>query len=206
MTEPQIARRAFALLLAGLFAACGGDAPEAGGETEQPPAEGAVLESADFVGIEEANVTFNLHWVPGPVNRDASRLAPPVNEIQQVTTIEGEDFDRVIFHLGEGDVPGYSISWNEEPVTDCVSSQPVTLVGDHKLRVQLTSVTAVPDALRPQDPRYDNLRSLAVSCRREEGMLEWHFGANQHAQLRVIEMRSPRRLVVDVKHEAAPGH
>ena len=164
-----------------------------------------VLDSADFAGIEAANVTFNLHWVPGPVNRDPERLAPPVNEVQEVTTVEAEEYDRVIFHLGEGGIPGYSIEWTEEPAVDCNSQQPVQIAGERRLVLRLTAASVLPSALGPQDPRYENLQALASTCVREGGALEWQFGVREQAQVRVIEMRQPRRLVVDVRHDPPSG-
>ena len=196
------APRALALLLVGLIAACGGgdSAEQAEEPGAPPPEEGLVLDSADFAGIEEANVSFNLHWVQGPVNRDAERLAPPVNEIQDVTTLEGATFDRVIFHLGEGGIPGYQITWTDSATVDCGTKAPVNVAGERKLQVRLTAVSAVQTAVRPLDPRYENLQALAPTCV-VEGSIEYTFGASEQAQIRVIEMRAPRRLVVDVRHD-----
>jgi hypothetical protein len=201
------APRLAALLLVGLLHACGGDdAPEQTEEVAPPPAqdEGMVLASDDFAGIEEANVTFNLHWVQGPVNRDPERQSPPVNEIQEVTTLAGSTFDRVIFRLGEGSIPGYAITWTDSPTVNCTTNQPVEVAGARKLTVRLLAVTAVPAAVRAQDPRHENLQAVAHTCTQDTGVVEYTFGVNEQAQVRVIEMRDPRRLVVDVRHDP-PG-
>jgi hypothetical protein len=184
------------------MAACGGDdsAEQADDLGAPPPDEGLVLDSADFAGIEAANVSFNLHWVQGPVNRDAERLAPPVNEIQDVTTLEGATFDRVIFHMGEGGIPGYQITWTDSATVDCETKEPVSLVGEKKLHLRLTAVNVVPTAIRPLDPRYENLQGVAPTCVLN-GAIEYTFGVREQAQIRVIEMRAPRRLVVDVRHD-----
>jgi hypothetical protein len=58
--------------------------------------------------------------------------------------------------------------------------------------------------LGPQDPRYENLQAFASTCVREGGLLEWQFGVRQQAQVRVIEMRAPRRLILDIRH-GPPG-
>jgi hypothetical protein len=205
MMHPQKSFGPLAIAFACLLGACGGDASEEADQAEVPQEEGLVLDSTDFVGIEAENVSFNLHWVQGPVNREPSRLAPPVNEIQEITTVEGAEFDRVIFHLAnpEAEVPGYALAWSDTTVVNCQTNEPVSIVGDQKLRVRITAASIQPPALRPQDPRYENLQALASTCPRE-GVLEWHFGVREQAQIRVIEMRAPRRLVVDVRHDP-PG-
>jgi hypothetical protein len=200
------ASRLAVLTTALLFGACGGDeAPATGEQPDAPQNEGLVLDSADFAGIEAANVTFNLHWTQGAVNRDPERLAPPVNEVQEVTTLEGEDYDRVIFHLGEGSIPGYSLTWVEEPAVHCESGEAIQIAGERRLLLRLTAATALPSALGPQDPRYENLQAFASTCVREGGALEWQLGVREQAQVRVIEVRNPRRLVVDVRHDPPSG-
>ena len=197
------APRLLSLFVVGMVAACGGgdDAAEQAEEPgAPPPEEGLVLDSTDFAGIEEANVSFNLHWVPGPVNRDAERLAPPVNELQDITTLEGGTFDRVIFHLGEGGIPGYQIAWTDSATVNCETKEPVNVAGEEKLQVRLTSLSSVPTAIKTLDPRYTNLQALAPSCL-IEGSIEYTFGAREQTQVRVIELRAPRRLVVDVRHD-----
>jgi hypothetical protein len=198
--------RLLPLLLAGLIAACGGgeDTAEQADMEAPPPDEGLVLDSADFAGLEAENVAFNLHWVSGPVNRDAARLAPPVNEIQDVTTLEGATFDRVIFQLGEGGIPGYQIMWTDSATVDCATKAPVNVVGEKKLHLRLTAVTAVPNAVKALDPRYENLQALAPTCVQEGGVIEYTLGTHEQTQVRGIERRAPRRLVFDVRHDP-PG-
>lgn len=191
-----------AVLLALSLASCGGgDEPStAGGAADAPPeVEGRELAGDDFVGIEEQNVAFNLHWSDGPVTREPTRLAPPVNEIQEVTTVEGDGFDRVIFRLGEGQIPGYELAWAEEPPAGCGGDAPVSVEGESHLRVRLRSANTAAGVVESAEPGYENLRALASTCVRE-GDAVWHFGVRQQAQVRVMEMHSPRRLVVDVRH------
>ena len=192
-----------AVLLTLPLAACGGgDEPSPAGETADATSaeiEGRELAGDDFVGIEEQNVAFNLPWAPGPVMREPSRLAPPVNEVQEVTTIEGDGFDRVIFRMADGQIPGYELAWAEEPPTDCESDAPVSLEGESHLRVRLRSANMAAGVMDEAEPGYENLRSLAATCVREGDAL-WHFGVRRQTQVRVMEMHSPRRLVVDVRH------
>ena len=204
MMRYRNALRLLSILLVGSIAACGGgeSAEQAEDLGAPPPDEGLVLDSTDFAGIEAENVAFNLHWVAGPVNRDAERLAPPVNEMQDVTTLEGETFDRVIFHLGaQGGIPGYQIMWTDSIPVDCTTQAAANVVGEKKLFLRLTSVTAGPTAVKPLDPRYENLQAITPTCVQEGGVIEYLFGAHEQTQVRVIEMRAPRRLVVDVRHD-----
>jgi hypothetical protein len=195
-----------ALLLTALVAACGAeDAPPPEDTMGPPPEEGRTLLANDFVGIEEHNVAFNLHWVEGPVNRDPTGTGSPVTEVEEVSTMEGRGFDRVIFHFAEGEFPGYQLSWAEGAPSECASGAAVTVSGERFLRVRLHPVTATDRAMNASEPGFENLSALAPTCA-GEGEVEWHLGVRRHAQVRVLEMREPRRLVVDVRHEAAPGH
>lgn len=204
MTSLKRPFRILPLVALSLVWACGGDAPstsDGSGDVPSGPAAGVELEVDDYVGIEAENVSFNLNWANGPVNREPSRLAPPVNDLQAVTTVEGEGFDRVIFHFGQdGQVPGYELAWVEGEPVDCDGAAVSGIDGERHLLVRLRSVGAEDDVLRPVDAGFDNLKALASTCRQGNESV-WHFGVERAAQVRVFEMHSPRRLVVDVSHE-----
>jgi hypothetical protein len=192
------------LFLSVLFTACGPGDPGASDGSDRPaqeatpPAEPGILEGEDLNGIEQRSVTFTLHWVGGPVSRDPTPGAPAV-ALGDVTTRAAIGFDRMIFHFGEGAFPGYEVVWSEGAPSDCASGQAVAVAGQRGLQLRLRSVTAAPTVLRSIEPGYSNLKALAPTCARD-GDVVWALGVQAAADIRVIEMRSPLRLVVDVRH------
>lgn len=199
---------ASALLLLALLVACGPDEraePEASGPREIPPeSQINVLEPDDLAGLEEENVVFNLHWVGGPVNRNPAPDAETTT-VEAVSTLAATGFDRAVFRFAEGSFPGYAVEWTEEPPVDCATGQPAEVPGERHLRVVLRPATVGGDAARPQLPAHPNLQALASTCSRE-GEAEWHLGVQGTAQVRVVEMREPQRLVVDVQHAEGRGY
>jgi hypothetical protein len=49
-----------------------------------------------------------------------------------------------------------------------------------------------------------NLQGVALTCV-GDGELEWHLGVAESGELRVVEMRNPQRLVVDLRRPGAGG-
>lgn len=196
------------LLLLGLLAGCDSGAreePETQPAEEAPEPEGTVLETEDLEGLEEENVAFNLHWVGGPVNREPTPGVPTAT-LEEVTTLETGSFDRVVYRFAEGPLPGYNLTWAEQPPVECSTGEAVSLDGQRHLRVALRSASTSGSAMEdlPQ-PAHVNLKGLALTCARE-GELEWHLAVADSAQIRVVEMRNPGRLVVDVRHGGGDEH
>jgi len=181
----------------GLLTACGPSDQGAGAPEEGVTAETTVLAGDDLAGLEEDNVVFNLQWVSGPVNREPTPGGAP-SQLELLTTVPAEGFDRVVFAFSEGAFPGYEIGWAEDGARDC-AGESVDIAGDRHLRVRLRMLTApagVGEALQVTHP---NLQAVALTCR-DGAELEWHLGFRDSAQVRVVEMRAPSRLVVDVQH------
>lgn len=192
----------FALLL---VVACEPGAPpeEPGSEEAAPPAqqEEEGLGRDDFVGIERQDVVFNLPWVGGPVNREPT--GPPATvSLEDVTTHGGTGFDRIVFHFAEGAFPGYNLAWAEEAPVACESGEAAQLEGERWLRVRLEPASAAGDGAPDAPADLTNVQDVALTCSREDALV-WHLGVADSAQVRVMELRRPERLVVDVRH--APG-
>jgi hypothetical protein len=187
-----------------LVTACGSKetADEQQGEAAAVPAapgtvqEGTELESADYVGLEDGNVTFHLHWVGGPIAKDAAPGAQPP-KLEAVRTAAGANFDRVMFRFAGSALPGYQLSWVTSPPETC-ARQSAAPEGTRHLRLRLRPVDT-SGSVRPElADGHGNLRGVAQTCA-EDGQLEWHFGVADSAQVRVLEMGGPPRLVVDVR-------
>ena len=180
----------------------GEEAGEAPGEGAAAPEEGG-LASYGLNALEEQRVAFTLPWVGGPVNREPTTGADAVT-LEEVTLLEGAGFDRVLFRFSEGAFPGYNLEWAPEPPVDCLSEQPIQMEGLRYLRILLRSVEGGQGDPEPGFERVEgsNPAGIAVTCI-GDGDLTWHLGLVESGDLRVVEMRDPLRLLVDVRRPGA---
>lgn len=198
----------FALLAlcSSILAACGpSDAPETnqpdGSVPEAPPstaaeAEGAVLENSDYVGLEDGNIQFHLHWVDGPIAKDPQPGAE-APALETVRTAAGASFDRVMFRFVGTALPGYEVAW-ETTARETCARQSAAPEGAKQFRVRLRGVNTGGRVSPQIEQGLANLKGVAQTCV-EDDQLIWHLGVTDSAQVRVIELRSPPRLVVDVR-------
>jgi hypothetical protein len=200
------ARRTLPLLLLPLLAACEA-APEPPADpppvSQAPTSAETRLAGEELTGLEPENVAFTLPWVGGPVNREPTADAGVV-ALREVSVIPGGSFDRVVFTFADGDFPGYNLEWVHEPPQECAGQAPAEMEGPHFLRTRLRSVGGGQDLAPTAPAAGSNLRGMAVTCSRA-GELEWHLGLAESGDIRIVEMRSPQRLVVDVRRPSRGG-
>lgn len=133
---------------------------------------------------------------------DGSRMTV----LESVRTARNDGFDRVVFAFERSRIPGYRVEYVELPVRQCGSGQPVPLRGETWLRVRLEPSQAHDDRGRPtvrdraRTADLPNVRELQLICD-YEGQVEWVLGLAAETPFRVIELSSPARLVIDVRHE-----
>lgn len=129
-------------------------------------------------------------------------------ELRSVRAGRHAAFDRVVFEFA-GALPGYRVEYIDKPVRRCGTGDVVTLAGDGWLRVRMTPARAHDESGRPtlgpveQRPKLPVLLELAPTCD-FEGELTWVLGVGSPNRYRVLELRDPPRIVVDVKHGRAP--
>lgn len=207
-----------ALLILGLLPACGdrrgsrdlreayrvslpADSPAA-----QQPTDGVRGETRDderaadgtepdraFEGT--AGIVRQEHRVRGVATLDAARTASHTG------------FDRVVFEFRGNEIPSYHLEYVDRPVRDCGSGDPVPVAGDGWLRVRMQPARAHTDdheatvtvAERRRRLEHPNLKALVVTCD-FEAVLTWVLGVGSPNRYRVLELREPARLVVDVLH------
>jgi hypothetical protein len=192
---------AFTLTLSFLASGCGsGDAPE-GQQSDTTSAaapaelEGSVLESPDYFGLEDGNITFHLHWVGGPIAKDAPAGTAPV-ALEAVRTVPATNFDRVMFRFAGPTLPGYQVSWVATPET--CGRQTAAPAGTKQLRVRLLP-TNTSSSVKPEVAEgHGNLEGVTLTCA-EDDRLDWHLGVADSASIRVLELGTPPRLVVDIR-------
>ncbi|WNG33035.1 hypothetical protein F0U60_04940 [Archangium minus] len=146
-----------------------------------------------------------------PKNREwtAGRVSIPRPSMKPVTLLEvregrNEGFDRVVFQFEGDQVPGYHLEYIDKPVIKCGSGDPTDVAGQGWLQVRITPAQAHADgkvtvASRERKPKLPVLEELELTCD-FEGEVTWVLGVKHPNKYRVMELREPTRLVVDVQH------
>ena len=113
-------------------------------------------------------------------------------------------FDRVVFEFAGRTPPGYRVEYVDRSVRQCGSGEPVPLLGDAWLRVRLQPSRAHTEEGKPTVTQRERrlrlgvLREMKLTCD-FEAEVEWVFGLASPNRYRVLELRNPTRLVVDVR-------
>lgn len=157
-------------------------------ETQTTPAadplEGA---STDPVTIKATNT--------GTALLDAVRAAPH------------EGYDRIVFEF-KNDLPGYDVRYVGRPIVEDGSGKTLDVEGSAVLRVRMENALdadlSKPDAPRTYTgpTRFTPGSSQVTELVRTggfEGVLTWVVGLKAKADFRVMVLKGPPRLVVDVR-------
>jgi hypothetical protein len=177
-------------------AAAGGGNSNAATENRNKPRENPA-------GTPGASPEEDFKGTSGAVEKRKPGQSPRV--LKEVRTASHPNFDRVVFEF-EGDaVPGYKVEYVDKPVRQCGSGDTVAVEGDGWLNVTFTPAQAHTDA--GQATVEDRERRLNLKILKElesicdfEGEVAWVLGVSSPNLYRVIELASPARLVVDIKH------
>ncbi|MRG94129.1 AMIN-like domain-containing (lipo)protein [Polyangium spumosum] len=126
-------------------------------------------------------------------------------ELRSVRSARHAGFDRVVFEFSGHALPGYRIEYIDKPVRRCGTGDVVEMAGQGWLKVRMTPARAHDEAGRPtvgsspERPKLPVLLELSPTCD-FEGELSFVLGVAKPNRYRVLELREPPRLVVDVRH------
>lgn len=205
---PRISSRLVLLTVA--LTACGGEGSPDGGDVAAMPQDTFVkpivrepLSEADLVGFTMADMALEIPWTRNKITRDPAPGAPPV-DIRGADVAGHATFDRVTFGLGEGAaIPGYQVQVMDAGATVSCGTEDRTLDAEHTLVVTLTPARAsgegetwVPTRLRNTSA---SRMSRAGALCDEGGTVTWVAELGEGDQVRLMELRSPARVVVDVR-------
>jgi len=160
-----------------------------------PPApadEGGDSDTADFAGTAGATEKKNAN-------------IKAVAIMSAVRTARHGNYDRIVFEFLGSDLPTYHIEYIDKPVRSCGSGDTVPLAGDGWLEVRFTDAQAhAPegDATikdRQRSPNLPVIKDLKITCD-FEAEVTWVAGVSSPNKYRVIELKNPTRLAVDIKH------
>lgn len=121
-----------------------------------------------------------------------------------------EGYDRVVFEFtAASSLPGYSVSYVDEPVIEDGSGKRVDVAGDHVVLVRMEHASGadLSKESAPQtytgptrfDPKTPEVAEL-VRTGDFEGVLSWAIGVRDRVAFRVTTLSSPARLVVDLQN------
>ncbi|MDY7225987.1 AMIN-like domain-containing (lipo)protein [Hyalangium rubrum] len=144
----------------------------------------------------------NREWTANDVKLERTGF-PPVT-LRSVREARNEGFDRVVFEFNGTQVPGYRIEYVDKPVHHCASGNEIPVAGQGVLQVSLTPAQAheggqVTVAERERKSSLPVIQELKLTCD-FEGEVTWVLGNASPKKYRVMELREPTRLVVDVQH------
>lgn len=210
MTAPAPRTAPGLLLLSAtlLLAACGGG--ESGGAPDEmaqdtliKPMERVPLTEADLGGIDVASLALELPWSANKVTRDAAAGAPASN--LRSAGVEGHDgYDRVTFTLDDAlPVTGYHLAFAEAGDTVACGAERHTLEAPRTLVVTFSPARAGADGERwitTGVARTGATRMARAGVLCDDGTtVVWTAELERGEEARVLELREPGRVVVDVR-------
>ncbi|HSW28840.1 MAG TPA: hypothetical protein VLH75_05005 [Longimicrobiales bacterium] len=199
--------RSSLLLVAVALAACGGsreaDTASMPVDTLIKPMEREPLTEADLAGFTLAELVLELPWTTNQVGRAAAGGAP-ASSIRGAEVGGHEGFDRVVFLLDDDEpVPGYDIA-----IAAAGASLPCGEGGYELTAARSLVVSFRPARLAPDDVTGSpaGIRSTGASRMARAGVacdtgdaVVWVAELPQGDQMRVLELRDPSRIAVDVR-------
>ena len=200
--------RAVATAAVLLLAACS-DAPKQAPENVPTPAEPVKIEplsDAELLGVPRDQVVMTLPWSDAPLSRDPALNAARAT-LRSVEVADGGAFDRATFEFGDDAAyPGYRIVWNDSTAASCADSTSVAPpAGTLVIRFEPSSAKANGKATIGQTSQRPGLPAIATAgqlCDKNDKLI-WALGVADSTRFRVVELREPPRLVVDVRHKDA---
>ena len=125
--------------------------------------------------------------------------------LNEARSAKHANYDRVVFEFGGSHLPSYKLEYIDKPVRACGSGDVVPFQGDAWLSVRFTGANAHTEAGeatikdRTRSPNHTIVKDLKLICD-FEAEVEWVLGVSSPNKYRVLELKNPTRLVVDIKH------
>ncbi len=186
--------------------ACGEEGPPP--QADRPPPPPATRDSLSAVslgGLDASQITVNLPWSSGSISREN-----PGGQEATLTRVDlsmHEGFDRLMLTFADdAPLPGYSIAPNEElDVRACDRGSPIGIQGRIRLQLTLEPARARDSGGNPtfttssETAGLTAMKGADLICD-EDGKLDWIIGMDRATTYRVLQLRTPPRLVLDLRH------
>ena len=125
--------------------------------------------------------------------------------LKDVRSARHANYDRVVFEFEGAQLPSFKIEYIDKPVRACGSGDVVPFAGDAWLSVRFSGANAHTEAGevtikdRVRSPNLPIVKDLKLICD-FEAEVEWVMGVSSPNKCRVLELKTPTRLVVDIRH------
>jgi len=199
--------RSSLLVLVATLAACGGsgeaDSASLPVDTLIRPLEREPLTEVDLAGVTLAELALEIPWTTNTVGRSPADGAP-ASTIQAAEVAGHDGFDRVTFLLDEAvPVPGYDIAVLPAGAPTPCGEGGFQLTAPHNLVVAFRPARSgvESDVRLPLGPHRTGASRMAragVACEAGEALV-WVAELAQETQVRILELRGPSRIAVDVR-------
>ena len=208
--------RPLMLALATALLACGGaDAPDAPaaddtarhaapvatpGDTT-PAADSAT--PADAGQASPGGATTPGTWAMAPLSGEGGGESRGVAVLRDVRIARHEGYDRVVFEF-DGHLPPWEVRAVRSPAA-CGSGDAVDPGGAAALEVDFRPASAHTEEGAPtvrernRRPGLPALRAARLTCD-FEAIVTWVLGVDHAGEIRALELTSPARLAVDIRH------
>lgn len=200
-----------AIPLALLLAGCGNGHPDLSHalpdlpEDTRPAAASRVVQAGSAAPAPAATDTLGSEWTAGVTERSRSGMRPVT--IRAVRSARNAAWDRTVWEFAGDSLPGYHMEYVDRPVRRCGSGATAQVAGQGWLEVRLQPARGHDDAgrstllpvHRSRTVNFPVLRQVEQTCD-FEAVATWVLGVAAPNRYRVLELRDPARLVVDVRH------
>lgn len=213
MTKLQKPRPAIRILALTMTVVCGcvrGEAPDGGqaapgsNEAAAEPVAREPLTEADLAGLSLADLSVEIPWTRNRVSRDPGAKAAP-SGVLEIEASTHEAFDRVLFRFTDSaPFPGYRIEivGADTPLTCGEEEGTMDLGTERTLVVRLGPAQPGSDRVgapgRMRSTGGARLAQAATLCTLD-GEVVWGTGLTSGEEVRLLELRGPQRLAVDVR-------
>jgi hypothetical protein len=125
--------------------------------------------------------------------------------LSEVRTARHDNYDRLVFEFEGNELPSYHVEYIDKPVRACGSGDEVPFQGDGWLQVRFSNAQAHNDQGatirdRARSPNLTILRDLKITCDFEAEVM-WVAGVSSPNKYRILELKAPTRLVIDINHK-----
>lgn len=137
---------------------------------------------------------------------DKKNQVKGVAVLKEVRAARHGNYDRVVFEFEGAEMPSYHIEYIDKPVRACGSGHVVPLKGDGWLEIRFTPAAAHTEEGKPtvknreQSPNFKIIKEMKSTCD-FEAEVAWVLGVASPNHYRILELKNPTRLAVDIKHK-----
>ena len=116
-----------------------------------------------------------------------------------------EGYDRVVFEFSGDAAPEWTTEYIDRPTHECGSGKQRYLAGAGWLQIHFEGTAAHTEEMEATIENRDralslpNLQQLTLTCD-YEGNVIWVLGLELPSRYRVVELKNPTRVVIDVQH------